>query len=535
MVKPRRKASQAAKKTAEKEVTPVLLVLAGEMYYGLLSFILSLNKFVLLLTVTCGLHQLSDDDDIPTLRSNLLSWYDINKRDLPWRQQLKNPDVNQRAYAVWVSEMMLQQTQVATVIDYYNRWMEKWPTVQKLATASLEEVNEMWSGLGYYSRGRRLHEGAQKVVKELDGQMPSTAASLLKELPGVGRYTAGAIASISYSQVTGVVDGNVIRVLSRLRVIGAESTSPQVTEVMWSLADHLVDSERPGDFNQAMMELGATVCTPKNPSCGECPVRGLCRAYQQVETEKKKSANKLENMLTKKVEPPCSVQDIEDVVKGCSFCLPKEEPWDSSLGVMNYPRKAKKKPPREEKTAVAIVSCAAGSETKFLIVQRPETGLLAGLWEFPSVQLDSQSETRKSLIDSYLKETIGLTFGDVERRTHVGEVVHIFSHIHQTYMVETFDVECDGQDGGMGKQEAPPCRWVTRSELQGAALSTTMRKVFKAYEASKSRSQHPAIGNSTGAKVSNKRKRKSSSDNGDKKKQMALDSFFKPRGVKTKA
>ncbi|XP_066298550.1 adenine DNA glycosylase-like isoform X2 [Branchiostoma lanceolatum] len=506
MVKPRRKASQAAKKTAEKEVT-------------------------------CGLHQLSDDDDIPTLRSNLLSWYDVNKRDLPWRRQLKNTDENQRAYAVWVSEMMLQQTQVATVIDYYNRWMEKWPTVQKLATASLEEVNEMWSGLGYYSRGRRLHEGAQKVVKELDGQMPSTATSLLKELPGVGRYTAGAIASISYSQVTGVVDGNVIRVLSRLRVIGAESTSPQVTEVMWSLADRLVDSERPGDFNQAMMELGATVCTPKNPSCGECPVRGLCRAYQQVENEKKKSANKLENMLTKKVETPCSVQDIEDVVKGCSFCLPKEEPWDSSLGVMNYPRKAKKKPPREEKTAVAVVSCAAGSETKFLIVQRPETGLLAGLWEFPSVQLDrdSQSETRKSLIDSYLKETIGLTFGDVERRIHVGEVVHIFSHIHQTYMVETFDVECDGQDGRMGKQEAPPCRWVTRSELQGAALSTAMRKVFKAYEASKSRSQHPAIGNSTGAKASNKRKRKSSSDNGDKKKQMALDSFFKPRGVKTKA
>ncbi|XP_078574253.1 adenine DNA glycosylase-like isoform X2 [Branchiostoma floridae x Branchiostoma japonicum] len=507
MVKPHRKGTQAAKKPAEKKVT-------------------------------CGLHQLSDDDDIPTLRSSLLSWYDINKRDLPWRRQLKNTDVNQRAYAVWVSEMMLQQTQVATVIDYYNRWLEKWPTVQKLATATLEEVNEMWSGLGYYSRGRRLHEGAQKVVKELDGQMPSSAASLLKELPGVGRYTAGAIASIAYSQATGVVDGNVIRVLSRLRVIGAESTSPQVMEVMWSLADRLVDPKKPGDFNQAMMELGATVCTPKNPSCGDCPIRGLCRAYQQGEKEKKKSANKLEKMLTKRVEASGSVQDIEDVIEGCNFCLPKEEPWDSSLGVMNYPRKAKKKPPREEKTAVAIVSCGEGPETKFLIIQRPETGLLAGLWEFPSVQLDrdSQSETRKSLIDSYLKETLGLTFGDVEKRTHVGEVVHIFSHIHQTYMVETFDVQHhDGQDGGTGKQEAPPSRWVTRSELQGAALSTAMRKVFKAYEASKSESQHPANRNSTGTKVSNKRKRKSSSDSSDKKKQMALDSFFKPRGVKTKA
>ncbi|XP_078657921.1 adenine DNA glycosylase-like isoform X1 [Branchiostoma floridae x Branchiostoma belcheri] len=507
MVKPRRKGTQAARKTTEKKA------------------------------VTCGLHHLSDDDDIPTLRSNLLSWYDVNKRDLPWRRQLKNTDLNQRAYAVWVSEMMLQQTQVATVIDYYNRWMEKWPTVQKLATASLEEVNEMWSGLGYYSRGRRLHEGAQKVVTELDGQMPSTAASLLKELPGVGRYTAGAIASIAYNQVTGVVDGNVIRVLSRLRVIGAESTSPPVMEVMWFLAGRLADPERPGDFNQAMMELGATVCTPKNPSCGGCPVRGLCTAYQQVEIEKKKSANKLEKMLLKKMETPCGVQDIEEVVEGCCLCLPKEESLDSSLGVMNYPRKAKKKPPREEKTAVAIISCAEGSETKFLIVQRPETGLLAGLWEFPSVQLgsDGQSETRKSLIDSYLKETLGLTFEDVEKRTHVGEVVHIFSHIHQTYIVETFDVEHDGQDGVTGNKEAPPCRWVTRSELQGAALSTAMRKVFKAYEASVSASKHPATVNSTGSKVSNKRKRKSSSDSSDKKKQMALDAFFKPRSVKTKA
>ena len=164
--------------------------------------------------------------EIPELRDQLLTWYDKNKRILPWRtiaESEKDDDV--RGYSVWVSEIMLQQTQVATVIDYYKKWMAKWPDTRTLATATLDEVNEMWSGLGYYSRGRRLWEGAKKVEGEMKGKMPKTTETLLKELPGVGRYTASAVASIAYKVPVGLVDGNVIRVLTRMRTIGAESTS----------------------------------------------------------------------------------------------------------------------------------------------------------------------------------------------------------------------------------------------------------------------------------------------------------------------
>ncbi|XP_048458311.1 adenine DNA glycosylase isoform X2 [Rhincodon typus] len=190
-------------------------------------------------------HSFKDLTEIHSIRANLLSWYDKSKRELPWRRM-------------------------------------RWPTLQDLAKATVEEVNEMWSGLGYYSRGRRLHEGAQKVMSEFKGEMPKTAEELQKLLPGVGRYTASAIASITFGQVTGIVDGNAVRVLCRVRAIGADSTSPTVFEALWMLANSLVDPFRPGDFNQAIMELGATVCTPKAPLCSECPVQAHCRAYQQV-------------------------------------------------------------------------------------------------------------------------------------------------------------------------------------------------------------------------------------------------------------
>ncbi|XP_038965136.1 adenine DNA glycosylase isoform X8 [Rattus norvegicus] len=244
----------------------------------------------LLKTPVSPYHLFSDIADVTAFRRNLLSWYDQEKRDLPWRKRVKEEaNLDRRAYAVWVSEVMLQQTQVATVIDYYTRWMQKWPTLQDLASASLEEVNQLWSGLGYYSRGRRLQEGARKVVEELGGHVPRTAETLQQLLPGVGRYTAGAIASIAFDQVTGVVDGNVIRVLCRVRAIGADPTSSFVSHHLWDLAQQLVDPARPGDFNQAAMELGATVCTPQRPLCSHCPVQSLCRAHQRVSLQRKSS------------------------------------------------------------------------------------------------------------------------------------------------------------------------------------------------------------------------------------------------------
>ncbi|XP_010291879.1 PREDICTED: A/G-specific adenine DNA glycosylase, partial [Phaethon lepturus] len=370
------------------------------------------------------------------------------------------PDADRRAYAVWVSEIMLQQTQVATVIDYYNRWMQKWPTLQALAQASLEEVNELWAGLGYYSRGRRLQEAARKVVSELAGQMPRTAVDLQKLLPGVGRYTAGALAPISYgswSQATGVVDGNVIRVLCRLRCIGADSSSPAVIDWLWNTANALVDRSRPGDFNQALMELGATVCVPKAPLCRECPVKQHCRAWRRVEKELAFSAQKLFGKLT-------PVPDVEDCgVGGCPLCPPAAEPWDSSLGVTNFPRKAAKKQPRAARTATCVVErrgCRRALE--YLIVQRPSSGLLAGLWEFPSLPpfpclpLPSQ-------------------------------VIHIFSHIHQTYVIYSLSL-----DGDVTLDPAlSPARWVTEEEFHASAVSAAMKKVLKAREKQRGEEHSP--------------------------------------------
>jgi A/G-specific adenine glycosylase len=196
-------------------------------------------------------------------RRRLLQWYDANKRDLPWR---KNTD----PYNVWLSEIMLQQTRVAAVIDHYQRFITRFPTVEKLAGAREASVLAAWSGLGYYRRARMLHAAAKKIVRERESVFPEASDGLLA-LPGIGRYTAAAIASIAFQKPVAVVDGNVERVLGRV------SGNHIRGEKVWEFAGHLLDSNRPGDFNQAMMELGATVCLPRQPLCSACPVRRFCR------------------------------------------------------------------------------------------------------------------------------------------------------------------------------------------------------------------------------------------------------------------
>ncbi|NXS14758.1 MUTYH glycosylase, partial [Neodrepanis coruscans] len=407
-------------------------------------------------------HQFSDPAEVEALRGNLLAWYDRCKRDLPWRTlAATEADADRRGYAVWVSEIMLQQTQVATVIDYYNRWMQKWPTLQALAQASLEEVNELWAGLGYYSRGKRLQEAARKVVSELAGHMPRTAEDLQKLLPGVGRYTAGAIASIAYGQATGVVDGNVIRVMCRLRCIGADASSPAVIDRLWDMANALVDRSRPGDFNQALMELGATVCVPKAPLCGECPVKQHCQVWRR-----------------KLFGKPIPVPDVEDCGVGdCPLCPPATEPWDSSLGVTNFPRKAAKKQPRVMRTATCVLGRRGSCGTpEYLIVQRPSSGLLAGLWEFPSLPLsqDLQEKEEREVLADHLQAWMGQPVTAKGLR-FIGEVTHIFSHIHQTYVVYSLPL-----DGDVTLAPASsPSRWVTEEEFHASAVSTAMKKVLK--------------------------------------------------------
>jgi A/G-specific adenine glycosylase len=199
---------------------------------------------------------------IRSFRRALLAWYDLHRRELPWRRD-RDP------YRIWVSEIMLQQTRVAAVLDHYARFLQRFPTVEKLAAAKENSVLAVWSGLGYYQRARRMHQAAKVIVRERGGMFPQTVEEWL-ELPGIGRYTAAAVASIAFDVPVGVVDGNVERVLQRLLGVAVGR------EAVWRQAEKLLDHRRPGDFNQAMMELGATVCTPRTPQCLICPVNPFC-------------------------------------------------------------------------------------------------------------------------------------------------------------------------------------------------------------------------------------------------------------------
>jgi A/G-specific adenine glycosylase len=225
-------------------------------------------------------------------RSALLAWFDIHRRDLPWRRT-RDP------YAIWVSEIMLQQTRVAAVLDHYASWMQRFPTVETLAAAGEDEVLAAWSGLGYYRRARFLHKGAKAVVAEYGGELPQIASEL-RELPGIGAYTSAAIASIAFDEAAAVVDGNVERVLLRQTGNGEagadgnrrrrDEPAPLNAAGIQALASALIDPGRPGDFNQAMMELGATVCLPRNPLCLQCPVQSSCRTRGEHPTAARKAA-----------------------------------------------------------------------------------------------------------------------------------------------------------------------------------------------------------------------------------------------------
>lgn len=219
------------------------------------------------------------------IERNILAWYLKNKRELPWRATTD-------PYTIWISEIILQQTRVAQGLSYFENFIEKFPTVRDLAAAGEEEVLRLWQGLGYYSRGRNLHKAAQYVVNELNGEFPKTYADLLR-LKGVGKYTAAAIASIAYKEAVPAIDGNVIRVISRLMRILSPVDEPSGMKQVQKFSDLLISREHPDVYNQAMMELGALVCTPKNPKCNICPVQSFClsfpdKSYLQIPVKSKK-------------------------------------------------------------------------------------------------------------------------------------------------------------------------------------------------------------------------------------------------------
>lgn len=267
--------------------------------------------------------------ELTPTRNALLRWYALHKRDLPWRDS-GDP------YAIWVSEIMLQQTRAAVVAERYKSFLAKFPTIAALASADEQSVLALWSGLGYYNRARNLHKAARFIVAVLNGQMPHSAAEL-KKLPGIGRYTSAAIASIAHGEPVAVVDGNVERVIARLHGLEVDKKSATKKKIE-SLANHLVDPAHPGDFNQAMMELGATLCLPRNPRCAECPL--------------------------------------------VDRCLTRGE------------HKSVARAPMQSKTiAHALATRTRASQTEVLLVQRPESEtVMPGLWELPALKRPNFAE-----------------------------------------------------------------------------------------------------------------------------------------------
>lgn len=327
----------------------------------------------------------------------LLAWYDRHRRDLPWRRTAD-------PYHVLVSEAMLQQTQVATVIPYYRRFLERFPTISELANAPEQDVLRLWQGLGYYSRARNLQGAAKKVVAEHGGMLPATVEAL-RELPGVGRYTAGAVASIAFGTRAPIIDGNVARVLCRVDKIETDPRERETLETLWRRAEEILPDERVGDFNSAMMELGATVCTPRSPQCLICPVRDHCEAF---------AAGVQERIPAPRKTKPTPLH------RRATFCIRRGEHW--------------------------------------LIEQRPAKGRWAGMWQF--VTIDAVNARAKKSSPASLVRNLQL---QLSRPRMVGTVAHGLTH--RRYEFDVYACEWAGDEDAIDNAVAQR-RWST---LEGLA------------------------------------------------------------------
>ena len=336
-----------------------------------------------------------------SIRRKLLFWYDKNRRDLPWRRSLD-------PYAIWIAETMLQQTQVATVVPYYERFLENFPTVDALSRAPLDKVLALWSGLGYYRRARNLKVAARILVRGHAGRLPTDYDELLA-LPGVGDYTAGALMSIAFQKRYPAIDGNARRVLGRLFTLTSEK------ELRVAAVD-LVSRSRPGHFNQGLMELGATICTPKSPRCPECPLRRDCAAQngdgRMAATAKKNNGVK----------------------------------------------------------AVTWPLAAVRRRGKILLRRRPAGGILAGLWELPGGELGTSRSIR-----AYIKDHLGVLNGSLKFRRRIGELCHGITNRRIRAPVFLFDVrpETDFHLPGFH------WRWVSPDSLRGYPVSSMTLKALR--------------------------------------------------------
>jgi A/G-specific adenine glycosylase len=347
--------------------------------------------------------------EVQSFRKSLLGWYLAHKRDLPWRNT-KDP------YRIWVSEVMLQQTQVATVVPYYYRFLEHFQDLESLAHADSQKVLKLWEGLGYYARARNLHRAAQRVLKEHGGLIPGRWAEF-RSLPGVGDYIAAAVLSIAFGQPYPVVDGNVKRVLARLLVLKDPVNNASSTKKFREAADRLLEQAKPGAFNQAMMELGAVVCKPQQPLCDRCPVQKMCRAHQ-------------------------------------------------SARVQSYPVKVKKQPTPEYQIAVGVVF----KNGRVLITRRKSSGLLGGLWEFPGGKIQ-KGERPEAACTREIKEEVNLT---VRVKSHLSRVKHAYTHFKII-----MDVFCCSYVSGRVALNGPADhRWIKLNDLDNFPFPRANHKFF---------------------------------------------------------
>ena len=350
-------------------------------------------------------------------RCALLKFYDTNHRTLPWRGE-------PHPYRVWVSEVMLQQTRVDTVIPYYRAWMERFPDLETLARAPLNEVLKAWEGLGYYARARNLHRAARQVRDGMDGNLPSCAAEL-RALPGFGEYTSGAVASIAFGECVPAVDGNARRVLARL----FDQADP-TPKWLRSHAAVLIDPVRPGDFNQALMELGSTVCAAGRPACSRCPLSCQCRA------------------------------------RACGTV--SERP---------RPRQRPRAPEREIAVAVLLrVSDAGGHE--FLLTRRPADGLLGGLWGFPCATVPSLGYSRPLVLATAVRAAVAAGVPLQRQPTELTPFGHAYSHFHATYRPFVWNTTAPDWREPVGTPER--YAWTAVEALEELALSAAHRRIASA-------------------------------------------------------
>jgi A/G-specific adenine glycosylase len=343
-------------------------------------------------------------------QQRLLQWYNAHKRQMPWRET-NDP------YQIWISETMLQQTQVSTAADYYNRFVTRFPSVRDLAKAKPETVMKLWEGLGYYSRARNLHAAAKEIVQRFDGRIPDTLEGLLS-LPGIGRYTAGAILSIAFGKPAPILDGNVIRVLSRAFRVTENVRRPETIRRLWLFAESILPKTNVRPHNEALMELGATVCRPRNPLCPQCPVSEFCEAFRY------------------------SVQ--------------------SELPI---------KTPRKPIPHVDVTAGIIWKKNKFLITLRPPKGLLGGLWEFPGGKL-KPGESLKACLRREILEELGIS---VRVGSRLVSVPHAYTHFKITLHV----FECAYAGGRIRLHGCDDFRWIYPKELDRFAFPGADRKVIQ--------------------------------------------------------